>query len=307
MADASSLSADTPRSHGMSSKADAYYPQYVSPVTNNFISCLNKCGPIYYFTLSILIYVAVLHYTDYTFNSFDSWNMKVFVTYAMINMMGNYYLCTTYTAAYDAVKDLDTSLPTETWHYCSYCKHLQPPRCHHCPLCQQCINKRDHHCFFMSVCIGKENQRYFMAYCLHVILGMYCGSYTIALHLSNTYYDVFTSDCYYYFPPVTIFNLLRGRVEFYTFLLSMLLCCCLCIAIFTILLLFWQLFLVLFDFTSYEAAEAWEQKRIPWTTTRYWSNITATLGPVPPLVFLIPLIRFPRGCHNPISFKTCMY
>ncbi|XP_037893414.1 probable palmitoyltransferase ZDHHC24 [Glossina fuscipes] len=63
--------------------------------------------------------------------------------------------------------------------------------------CDTCILKRDHHCVFTGCCVGHRNQRYFLRFIVHIILGTfyalcYNSAYFWWLH-KETFLDLGTA------------------------------------------------------------------------------------------------------------------
>uniref|UniRef100_A0A1B0C063 Palmitoyltransferase n=1 Tax=Glossina palpalis gambiensis TaxID=67801 RepID=A0A1B0C063_9MUSC len=83
------------------------------------------------------------------------------------------------------------------WRLCSKCEILTPPLSWHCESCDTCILKRDHHCVFTGCCVGHRNQRYFLRFIVHIILGTfyalcYNSAYFWWLH-KETFLDLGTA------------------------------------------------------------------------------------------------------------------
>jgi len=263
------------------------------PPIPRFILYSNVISKYYFFFLTFSVYIIVISFSDSQYKS-DAIYVNYLITYIFINLLLNYYLCTKYPAYYQPV--LEKQLPGNDWAFCNQCQHSQPPRCRHCPLCQKCIVKRDHHCFFVSTCVGQQNQARFTIYCFYIILGLYIGCRVLSRHLSNSYYEIFSLDFYHFFPPVTLFNYLLGWTDFSTFFLIFVLFGSFITGLFTFGMLLWQLLLVICDLTSYEAEILWRKTgfRGFWSKMRFWHNIKQTYGPVPPLVFLLPIPIFSK-------------
>lgn len=54
---------------------------------------------------------------------------------------------------------------------CSKCRAWKPPRTHHCMICNRCVLKMDHHCPWINGCVGYYNQRYFIGFLCHLLVG----------------------------------------------------------------------------------------------------------------------------------------
>ncbi|XP_058815230.1 probable palmitoyltransferase ZDHHC24 [Topomyia yanbarensis] len=71
---------------------------------------------------------------------------------------------------------------SKTWHVCSTCEAVAPPRSWHCNTCGTCVLKRDHHCVFTGCCIGHKNHRYFILFVLHLFIA------TLYASILNNYF-----------------------------------------------------------------------------------------------------------------------
>ncbi|XP_055547972.1 probable palmitoyltransferase ZDHHC24 [Wyeomyia smithii] len=69
-----------------------------------------------------------------------------------------------------------TGLGSKSWHLCSTCEAVAPPRSWHCNTCGVCVLKRDHHCVFTGCCIGHKNHRYFILFVLHLFVATFYAS-----------------------------------------------------------------------------------------------------------------------------------
>uniref|UniRef100_H2YD98 Palmitoyltransferase n=1 Tax=Ciona savignyi TaxID=51511 RepID=H2YD98_CIOSA len=70
---------------------------------------------------------------------------------------------------------------------CKRCILPKPPRTHHCSVCKNCRLKMDHHCPWINNCVGHFNHRYFMSFCIFMVMG------TIYVSLSSW---VLFNDCF---------------------------------------------------------------------------------------------------------------
>lgn len=74
------------------------------------------------------------------------------------------------------------------WRFCMECESFVPPRSWHCETCRTCILKRDHHCFFVGCCVGHDNARFFLVFCLYMVVAtIYCtyfNSFFVWEHVS---------------------------------------------------------------------------------------------------------------------------
>ncbi|XP_058445975.1 probable palmitoyltransferase ZDHHC24 [Malaya genurostris] len=71
---------------------------------------------------------------------------------------------------------VSSGLGSKSWHLCSTCEAVAPPRAWHCNTCGICVLKRDHHCVFTGCCIGHRNHRYFILFVLHLFIATLYGS-----------------------------------------------------------------------------------------------------------------------------------
>ncbi len=55
--------------------------------------------------------------------------------------------------------------------FCQYCNETKPLRAHHCQICGICVFKMDHHCPWIDNCVGQNNQRYFVLFLTHTLIG----------------------------------------------------------------------------------------------------------------------------------------
>lgn len=264
-------------------------------IANNLVIFLDKVGKYYFFLITAALYFCVLTLPEYAFGDFSMY-IRYFITYIVINIIGNYYLCIKQ-GYYRPAQNKET-LPGASWSFCEDCQQIQPPRCHHCPLCHRCILKRDHHCFFISTCVGQDNQANFAVYCFHASVGLLLSFAVLSHYLSASYYEVFSLDFYYYFPLFTLLNCLLGRVDIGTFFRTILLCGSFFTGICTMLLFLWQLFLISFDLTSHEVQQLWHSKGagLSKMKTQVWYNMNQSFGIFPLLLFVLPIpLRFRRS------------
>ena len=145
---------------------------------------------------------------------------QVIAIYMCINVIANYVLITVYNSYYVPDKHYSAGLVDSNWRQCLDCKHLIPPRAHHCSLCKGCILKRDHHCFFTGCCIGFYNQRFFVGFLFHVMVGCTYGMYLTVKYVSVEYSSMFedlswNGYLYHFFLPVTIGEWLLGYLSNY--------------------------------------------------------------------------------------------
>uniref|UniRef100_A0A1B0GC81 Palmitoyltransferase n=1 Tax=Glossina morsitans morsitans TaxID=37546 RepID=A0A1B0GC81_GLOMM len=120
-------------------------------------------------------------------------------TFLLFNIVGNFIFCILEDTS---IKSIMLTPPIEVelrryWRLCIKCEILTPPRSWHCESCNTCILKRDHHCVFTGCCVGHRNQRYFLMFIVHIILGTfyalcYNSAYFWWLH-KETYLDLGTA------------------------------------------------------------------------------------------------------------------
>ncbi|XP_023930298.1 palmitoyltransferase ZDHHC22-like [Lingula anatina] len=173
---------------------------------------LNAAGRFFYGSLSIIVlYLADTTTLPYVYaDDPDALTTRRWVFYYIfINLTLNYLLVIFQLSKYkpDA---LPTVAPKEWWKYCDRCKDRIPTRAHHCPLCFACILRRDHHCFFAGVCISYNNQRYFVVALTYILVGCLYSLWLSNKYLSGTYRAMFSSEWYYFLPPVMLYDFVFG-------------------------------------------------------------------------------------------------
>ena len=59
---------------------------------------------------------------------------------------------------------------------------MKPARAHHCSICNTCVLLMDHHCPWVNNCVGLDNVRYFLLFCLYLMVGCaYMGITILAI------------------------------------------------------------------------------------------------------------------------------
>jgi hypothetical protein len=56
---------------------------------------------------------------------------------------------------------------------CRRCQAYKPPRAHHCSTCQRCVVRMDHHCPWINNCVGAANHKFFLLFCMYVMLASF--------------------------------------------------------------------------------------------------------------------------------------
>ena len=143
---------------------------------------------------------------------------QIIAYYMCFSIVTNYVLTMVYNSYYMPSKHRSFGLVDSNWRKCLDCKHLIPPRAHHCSLCRGCILKRDHHCFFTGSCIGFYNQRYFIGFSFHVMLGCTYGLYLTLKYVNAEYSSTYDgmpwySFLYRFFLPITIGEWFLGYLD----------------------------------------------------------------------------------------------
>ncbi|ELT99903.1 hypothetical protein CAPTEDRAFT_124229 [Capitella teleta] len=197
--------------------------------------------------------------------------------------MLNFALVSLRRSFYDGQK-ASHGIPDASWRKCVDCDQLVPPRAHHCPLCQRCVLRRDHHCFFTGSCIGFANQRFFIAFCFHCMLGASYGTYITVEYI---YIAHMTSDAglVHFIPPLTALEWLFGFSSFGFLFFVLLMYLCAMAAIGSAGIMIWQLFLVAQGSTSFEYGKGVIRYR-----TGLLHNFRAVFGSYWMLNFIFPLI-----------------
>ena len=67
---------------------------------------------------------------------------------------------------------------------CEKCDYKREhERIHHCSRCNRCVSHMDHHCYFTDNCVGRDNYRYFVHFCIWMILANFIGSSQLFRHI----------------------------------------------------------------------------------------------------------------------------
>ena len=145
---------------------------------------------------------------------------QIIAVYMCICIIANYVLTIMCNSYYVPNKMQNAGLVDSNWRYCLDCKHLIPPKAHHCSLCRGCILKRDHHCFFTGCCIGFYNQRFFIGFLFHVMLGCTYGLYLTVMYIRTEYSTMYDGMAWYgymyhFFLPITIGEWICGYISNY--------------------------------------------------------------------------------------------
>jgi len=251
--------------------------------------CMNTAGVIYFFLISFSVYALVILTADdvYQDSLGHATTIKVIITFILINLLANFGLANYMKPYHRSMAARTEELPESSWAYCSDCQQHQPARCHHCPLCEHCIAKRDHHCFFIGTCVGQTNQRYFTVFCFYAVWGLFLGYHVISADLTENYYDIYSWDFYQYIPPVASVNWLLGNTDLYTVFEISVMVGSLFTGLGTLGLLLWQLYLITYNLTTYEAQNPTYHSK-SWAKLRVSDNFRAVFGEYWLLNFLFP-------------------
>lgn len=138
--------------------------------------------------------------------------------YNYLMVMVNYMLLIYY-HRYSLLKPVSGLLPRtapadndEERRFCHYCAILRPPRAKHCFFCARCVLKFDHHCFLSGSCVGFHNQRYFIAFSLHALLGTACNTVGTVWYL-NGHAEPRSRQLHHYLLPWVIADWMQGRLQ----------------------------------------------------------------------------------------------
>lgn len=159
----------------------------------------------------------------------------IFGTFLSINMLSNLYVA--HRIGGRIYSGFGRSLPEKERRFCKKCDQNVPLRSHHCHVCNGCVMAFDHHCPFVASCVGDSNRSRFFLFLTYLFLG---STYAVVLA-----WGVF-SECILHSEGQ---DLVRCQVlgrNSYLFLPFLFVWCL------TLLLLFWQLFVIYTDKTTYE-------------------------------------------------------
>nr|CAB3267898.1 probable palmitoyltransferase ZDHHC16 [Phallusia mammillata] len=87
--------------------------------------------------------------------------------YLLAMILFNYYKAVTTDPG--VPPNYSTNIPVTS--ICKRCIAPKPARTHHCSVCKKCRLKMDHHCPWLNNCVGHFNHRYFICFCIFMLLG----------------------------------------------------------------------------------------------------------------------------------------
>nr|XP_002119544.1 palmitoyltransferase ZDHHC16 [Ciona intestinalis] len=131
----------------------------------------------------VIFYLHVLPYVLQTYN----------VVYSHLHILYGHYLLMMIVFHYYKAVRTDPGIPpmdisgVPVTSLCKKCILPKPPRTHHCSVCKNCRLKMDHHCPWLNNCVGHFNHRYFISFCIFMVMG------TVYVSLSSW---VLFNDCF---------------------------------------------------------------------------------------------------------------
>lgn len=185
------------------------------------MKCLNGFGMAYcVVVLSIIMLTSLGTTMPYVYKPYPEmlFTRQLIAYFLCANIVFNYLLTMFYNSYYEPSKMQHSGLVDSNWGKCLDCDQLIPPRAHHCTLCRGCILKRDHHCFFTGCCVGFYNQRYFIGFLFHVMIGCSYALYLLVSYVDSEY-AVFHQTTswyqflYHFFLPVALGEFLMGYLD----------------------------------------------------------------------------------------------
>nr|XP_039248185.1 palmitoyltransferase ZDHHC16-like [Styela clava] len=121
----------------------------------------------------LVAYVVVVYYSiavPYLILAFSSIRAGITIFYGhyLLIMISFHYFKAVRTNPGRPPKDASERAVTSV---CKKCILPKPPRAHHCSVCKNCVLKMDHHCPWINNCVGHYNHRYFISFCIFMLLG----------------------------------------------------------------------------------------------------------------------------------------
>jgi hypothetical protein len=178
--------------------------KFIDILVDQFSVGIKLIGPFFSFALFVFkifviisFFETILPYWRARAGMIFSIFLVFLLIFLMINIFVNYFLAVLVKPGspedimkYKKYKDKSPYLPSEEFlsevdlsyfkkglksveysSKCNKCNKKKPLRAHHCQTCGLCVMKMDHHCPWINNCVGQNNQRYFVLFLTHTLIG----------------------------------------------------------------------------------------------------------------------------------------
>ncbi|XP_071948993.1 palmitoyltransferase ZDHHC16-like isoform X2 [Antedon mediterranea] len=153
--------------------------KYLGPMFVVMVTCLTT-------SVVLIYYFYVLPYYIGDEVGFVVFFLVIYGHWLLVNIIFNYY---------KGVRTLPGSPPLFTSEVgavtiCKRCIAPKPPRTHHCSVCNKCVLKMDHHCPWLNNCVGHFNHRYFLQFCVFMLMGTLFVSISVWPLFKEEFFDI---------------------------------------------------------------------------------------------------------------------
>ncbi|XP_033113400.1 palmitoyltransferase ZDHHC16-like [Anneissia japonica] len=128
----------------------------------------------------------------------------------LVNIIFNYYKGVRTSPGCPPVNNSEIGAAT----ICKRCIGPKPARTHHCSVCNKCVLKMDHHCPWLNNCVGHFNHRYFIQFCVFMLMGTIFVSISVWPLFKQEFFDIektYANIVHYLSPIKGIASIVKGR------------------------------------------------------------------------------------------------